>query len=60
MLDLLIVTGASRGIGASIAAECSKITRNLILIASSDAIQNMHVENPDCQVNLLNPAFDLP
>ena len=36
MLDLVIVTGASRGIGASIASDARSYARTLLMIASSD------------------------
>lgn len=35
MLDLVIVTGASRGIGASISKKCSEIAKEMMLISSS-------------------------
>lgn len=53
MLDLIIVTGASRGIGANIASKCSTITKNLILVASSESINNVRIENGDCRITTL-------
>jgi short-subunit dehydrogenase len=45
MLDLLIITGASKGIGASIANQCSSICKNLIVISSSDKIYNIKYDS---------------
>jgi len=35
MIDLLIITGASKGIGASIVTKCSDICKNMILVSRS-------------------------
>jgi NAD(P)-dependent dehydrogenase (short-subunit alcohol dehydrogenase family) len=48
MLDLLIITGASRGIGASIAAKCDNICKTMMVIGSSDKIKS--VKSAKCQV----------
>jgi len=40
MLDLVMVTGASRGIGASVAADARSYARTLLMIASSDVKPN--------------------
>src|SRR5262249_2582909 len=45
MLDLIIVTGASRGIGANIAKDCSSICKNMVVIGSSDKIEEMKIPN---------------
>jgi NAD(P)-dependent dehydrogenase (short-subunit alcohol dehydrogenase family) len=45
MLDLLIITGASRGIGANIAKECSNICQDMIIIGSSDKILETNIPN---------------
>lgn len=55
MLDLLVITGASKGIGASIATKCSSIAKNMIVIASSDAIQDKKSNNcMPLQLNLFD------
>ena len=38
MLDLLIVTGASKGIGSCIVDECASISKQLLLLSSTDTI----------------------
>jgi len=48
MLDLIIVTGASKGIGKNIAKQCSTFTKNLIGISSTDALLELEVPNKDC------------
>lgn len=48
MLDLIVITGASKGIGASIANMCSNICTNMELIASSDKINSVYLENMLC------------
>jgi len=45
MLDLLIITGASRGIGNSIANKCSTICKNMIVISSSNKIDNVKFDS---------------
>lgn len=50
MLDLLIVTGASKGIGASIVAKCASICKTMIVIASSEGILNTKVEGSNCKI----------
>lgn len=45
MLDLVIITGASRGIGANIAKECSNICQDMIIIGSSDKILENNISN---------------
>jgi 3-oxoacyl-[acyl-carrier protein] reductase len=45
MLDLIIVTGASRGIGSNIAKDYSSICKNMVVIASSDKIEKMKIRN---------------
>jgi len=62
MLDLIIVTGASKGIGRSIATKCSFACKNMIVMASSDAINHIEDYNKDCnviplQVNLINHSL---
>ena len=49
MLDLIIVSGASRGIGASIAHKCSYLAKTLIGIGSSSKIFDLTLSNPKCQ-----------
>ena len=47
MLDLLIITGASKGIGRSIYDNCKEIAKNIFAISSSDEILYLReVENP--------------
>ena len=45
MLDLLIITGASRGIGASIVDKCSTICKTMVVIASSDKVESINSNN---------------
>ncbi len=45
MLDLLIITGASKGIGASIVDKCSTICKTMIVLASSEKINNIVSSN---------------
>jgi NADP-dependent 3-hydroxy acid dehydrogenase YdfG len=45
MLDLLIITGASKGIGNSIINKCSSIYKNIIAISSSNKINELGIEN---------------
>ena len=49
MLDLIIVSGASRGIGNSIAHKCSHLAKTLIGIGSSSKIFDLTLSNPKCQ-----------
>jgi 3-oxoacyl-[acyl-carrier protein] reductase len=49
MLDLLIVTGASRGIGASIVKQCSSICKKMLVIASSDKVNSINLDD-DCEL----------
>lgn len=53
MLDLLIVTGTSRGIGANITAAGSERARILVGIGSSDAVETMSVPNSACVLKRL-------
>ena len=60
MLDLLIVTGAGRGIGASIALACSPFFHSVALIGSSQKVIDMAVgiaNSKAIQLNLAN--YDL-
>lgn len=57
MLDLLIVTGASKGIGASITKQCSNICKNMIVISSSDNINKITDVNKSC--NIIKLQIDL-
>jgi len=41
MLDLIVITGASRGIGNAVANECSTFTKNIIALGSSDSIETL-------------------
>ncbi len=50
MLDLLIISGASRGIGKSIAEKCFDICGKMIVIGSSDKIYDVKTTNTDCNV----------
>jgi len=45
LLDLLIITGASKGIGASIVEKCSTICKTMIVIASSDKVNSITSDN---------------
>ena len=45
MLDLIIVTGASRGIGANIAEDYSSICKNIVVIGSSGKIEEVEIPN---------------
>ena len=49
MFDLIIITGASRGIGAHIANKCSNLTSKLIGIGSSKKIYDLKLENSHCE-----------
>lgn len=48
MLDLLIVTGASKGIGASIVAKCATICKTMIVSASSEKVNT--ITSPHCKI----------
>lgn len=50
MLDLLIITGASKGIGASIASKCSSISKKMIAIASSEKVASINISNNNCKL----------
>lgn len=59
MLDIIIITGASRGMGASIANKCSALTTKLIGIGSSEKIHDLSLNNLECeyvplQLDLIN------
>lgn len=54
MLDLLIITGASKGIGANIVAKCASICNNLIITASSEKIFDVELKNVNYQKLLLD------
>lgn len=49
MLDVLIISGASRGMGAHIANKCSHLTSKLIGIGSSEKIYNLKLDNSKCE-----------
>lgn len=49
MLDLIIISGASRGMGTHIANKCSTLTNKLIGIGSSEKIFNLKLENTNCE-----------
>jgi NADP-dependent 3-hydroxy acid dehydrogenase YdfG len=49
MLDLLIITGASKGIGNSIATKCSTIADKILGISSSEKIFDLNLENKNCK-----------
>lgn len=49
MLDLIIVTGGSRGIGRSIVEKCASACKNMIVIGSSDAVHEVSVDG-DCNI----------
>lgn len=55
MLDLLVVTGGSRGIGASIATECAPLASQSVLIGSSELI---HAKAQSCP-NAISVQVDL-
>lgn len=44
MLDVIIITGASKGIGASIADKCANACKTLIVSASSEKIHSRKIE----------------
>lgn len=48
MLDLIIITGASKGIGFNIANNCFNYCKTLIAIASSNKIDNLVCGNKSC------------
>ncbi len=48
MLDTLIISGASKGIGRSIVEKCYNICRTMIVIGSSSKIYN--IKTQDCQI----------
>jgi NAD(P)-dependent dehydrogenase (short-subunit alcohol dehydrogenase family) len=48
MLDLLIITGASKGIGESIVRKCAPICKTLIGISSTDKVNNIGYVNDKC------------
>ena len=48
MLDLLVITGASKGIGSSIVAKCATICKTMIVIASSEKIET--ITNTNCRI----------
>jgi 3-oxoacyl-[acyl-carrier protein] reductase len=50
MFDLIIITGASKGIGSSIATDCSNICRKMIITSSSDKIFSNKTLNPNCEI----------
>ena len=57
MLDLLIVTGASRGIGEKIARTCAALSKRTIVIGASSAIEtkfSSHQNITPLQVDLSN------
>lgn len=45
MLDLIIVSGASKGIGLNIAKECSSLCKQMIIIGSSSKIEETNISN---------------
>jgi 3-oxoacyl-[acyl-carrier protein] reductase len=48
MLDLLVITGASKGIGNSIAKKCADICHKMIVISSSDEIFSVQKDIKNC------------
>ena len=48
MLDLVIISGASRGIGASIVQKCIPITKIMIVISSSNKVQD--ITSDSCEI----------
>jgi len=48
MLDLLVITGASRGIGANIVAKCATLCKTMIVLASSEIVEN--ISSSDCKI----------
>lgn len=53
MLDLLIVSGASKGIGASIVKKCTILTKKIIAISSSDNIYDLSLDKDISDVSLI-------
>lgn len=49
MIDLVIITGASKGIGANIAASISKNCNTLVGIGSSEKIVNLYTLSNNCK-----------
>jgi benzil reductase ((S)-benzoin forming) len=49
VLDLIIITGASKGIGKSIAEKCSTICQTMLAISSSDSIYNEEHIDKNCE-----------
>src|SRR5258708_39248240 len=47
--DIIIISGASRGMGADIANKCSNLTSKLIGIGSSEKIYDLQLENSKCE-----------
>ncbi len=50
MLDLIIITGASKGIGKNIANNCFNYCKNMIVISSSALIYNVGNKQDSCNV----------
>jgi NADP-dependent 3-hydroxy acid dehydrogenase YdfG len=50
MLDLIIVTGATKGIGSSITSDICSICKNIIVIGSSDKVFNIKTTNNNCRI----------
>lgn len=57
MLDLVIISGCSKGIGLNIAKDLSLISRSIIGISSSDKIYDVKLPNQEC--NFLASKIDL-
>jgi short-subunit dehydrogenase len=56
MLDLLIITGASKGIGASIVNKCANSCKNMIITASSESILTNKIKG---NANIIPLKMDL-
>ncbi len=50
MIDLLIISGASKGIGKSIAEKCFDACEEMLAIGSSDKIFELKTTNTDCKL----------
>lgn len=60
MLDLIIITGASKGIGASIAEKCANSCKNMIISASSEAILKKQLNGSAKIISLQIDLLDFP
>jgi len=52
ILDLMVVTGASRGIGYAIANDGSTYTKNIIALGSSDSIETLKFKCPTIGIKI--------